>query len=123
MFYKGQIQVHHKYVRQLAIYQQLYFLETWKKYMAELIIIDYKGNHNVIRIGQRALDKALEQVMRDIEVLSQVYSGERPYIETYDIPEPIGADDEFFPITESDTEPPYTTDPSELEPDFLSDDE
>ena len=86
MFYKGQIQVHHKYVRQLAIYQHLYFLETGKKYMAELIIIDYKGNHNVIRVGQRALDKALEQVMRDIEVLSQVYSGERPYIETYDIP-------------------------------------
>lgn len=122
MFYKGQIQVHHKYVRQLAIYQHLYFLETGKKYMAELIIIDYKGNHNVIRIGQRALDKALEQVMRDIEVLSQVYSGARPYIETYDIPAELTAED-IFEWADSESDNPYELDPSELEPDFLSDDE
>ena len=89
MFYKWQIQVHHKYVRQLAIYQQLYFLETGKRYKAELIIIDYNGKHTVIRIGQRALDIALKQVNRDIEVLRQVYSWERPFIAEYDIPEEV----------------------------------
>ena len=118
MFYKGQIQVHHKYVRQLAIYQQLYFLDTGKRYKAELIIIDYSGKHTVIRIGQRALDIALKQVNRDIEVLRQVYSGERPFITEYDIPEEVN--DNVF---EQESPDLWVPDASELEPDFLSDDE
>lgn len=119
MFYKCQIQVHHKYVRQLAIYQQLYFLETGKRYMAELIIIDYKGKHTVIRVWQRALDKALEQVMRDIEVLRQVYSGERSFIETYDIQET--AEDIFEWADEWDINQEIIDSAEEV--DFLSDDE
>jgi len=39
----------------------------------------------VIRIGQKAIDKSLEQVYKDIEVLGQMYSGGKDFIETYDI--------------------------------------
>lgn len=87
MFYKGQPNVYHKYIRQLAIYQHLYYLESGEKLECELIFIDYKGHHDVKRIGQRALDKALEQVMKDIEVLKKMYSGEMSFIQVIDIDE------------------------------------
>jgi len=87
LIYKGKPNIYHKYVRQLAIYQHLYFLETGERYAVELIIIDYKGHHRIIPIGQRALDKALEQVMSDIELLRSIYTGERPFNEVYDIDE------------------------------------
>ena len=38
----------------------------------ELIIIDHSGNHIVIRIGQKALDKAWEQIERDLLVLERM---------------------------------------------------
>lgn len=85
LIYKWQPNIYHKYVRQLAIYQELYRRETGKTYQVELIVIDYKGHHRVIRIGHKAIDKALEQVYKDIEVLGTMYSGEKNFIETYDI--------------------------------------
>ena len=42
LIYKGQPNIYHKYVRQLAIYQELYRRETGKTYQVELIVIDYK---------------------------------------------------------------------------------
>lgn len=87
LIYKGQPNIYHKYVRQLAIYQELYFLETGVKYQAELIFIDYKGHHRVVRIGQRALDKALAQIRKDIDVLREVYTGERAFTPIIDIDE------------------------------------
>lgn len=85
MIYQGKPNIYHKYVRQLAIYQELYYRESGVKYQTELIFIDYRGHHRVVRIGQKALDKALEQVNRDIDVLRSICHGERPYIETIDI--------------------------------------
>ena len=85
LVYQGKPNIYHKYVRQLAIYQHLYYLESGEQYQAELIFIDYRGNHQVIRIGQKALDKALAQIFKDIEVLKEIDEGTRPYIETIDI--------------------------------------
>lgn len=85
LLYKGKPNIYHKYVRQLAIYQHLYFLETGEKFKVQLIFIDYKGHHRIIPIGQRALDASLAQVMIDIEVLKSIYNGEREFNETYDI--------------------------------------
>ena len=87
LIYKGQPNIYHKYVRQLAIYQELYFLETGLKYQCELIFIDYKWHHRIVRIGQRALDKALAQVRKDIDVLREVYTGERAFTPIIDIDE------------------------------------
>lgn len=87
LIYKGQPNIYHKYVRQLAIYQELYFLETGLKYDVELIFIDYKGHHRIVRIGQRALDKSLAQVRKDIDVLREVYTGERAFTPIIDIDE------------------------------------
>lgn len=102
MFYKGQPNIYHKYIRQLAIYQELFYLESGEKMECELIFIDYKGHHCVKRIGQRALDKALEQVHRDIEVLKKIYAGDMPYIQTIDIDEEteLAIDSHSTPIME-----------------------
>ena len=101
--------IYHKNIRQMAIYQELHFLDTWEKFQCELIYIDYKGKHRILRIGQRALDKALEQVRKDIEVLRKIYAWERSFIEAIDI------DD--TPITHTT---PVMESIDEEEPDFLT---
>lgn len=85
--YKWQPNIYHKYVRQLAIYQQLYYLESGERFDVELIFIDYKGKHRIVKIWQRALDKAMEQIDRDIEMLKKMYSGDLPFTPVLDIDE------------------------------------
>lgn len=85
LVYQGKPNIYHKYVRQLAIYQELYFRESGKRYDTELIIIDWKGKHTVFRVGQWALDRALAQVYKDIDVLRAMYNNETPFIKVYDI--------------------------------------
>lgn len=116
MFYRGQPNVYHKYIRQLAIYQHLYYLESGEKWECELIFIDYKGHHCVKRIGQRALDKALEQVMKDIEVLKKMYSGEMAFIQVIDIDEETAAaiDSHTTPVMEV-----LAPEEDKKEPDYL----
>lgn len=118
MFYKGQPNVYHKYIRQLAIYQELFYKESGERLTCELIFIDYKGHHCVKRIGQRALDKALEQVMKDIEVLKKMYSWELSFIQTIDIDDATveAIDSHSTPIMETIIE-----EASEIgkEPDYL----
>lgn len=116
MFYKGQPNVYHKYIRQLAIYQHLYYLESGEQWECELIFIDYKGHHCVKRIGQRALDKALEQVMKDIEVLKKMYSGEMSFIQVIDIDEETAAaiDSHTTPVMEA-----VAPEEDKKEPDYL----
>lgn len=70
--YKGQVNVNHKYIRQLAFYQQLALTQLKTKPTCELIIIDHSGNHIVVRIGQHALDLAWAQIQRDLEVLKRM---------------------------------------------------
>lgn len=116
MFYKWQPNVYHKYIRQLAIYQHLYYLESGEPWECELIFIDYKGHHCVKRIGQRALDKALEQVMKDIEVLKKMYSGEMSFIQVIDIDEETAAaiDSHTTPVMEV-----VAPEDDKKEPDYL----
>jgi hypothetical protein len=118
LLYKGKPNIYHKYVRQLAIYQYLYFLETGERFNVELIFIDYKGHHRVIPIGQRALDKSLAQVMKDIEVLKSVYNGERGFNDVYDIDEEdvVRIDSHTAPVMEVVVEETEET----ISPDFLT---
>ena len=76
LIFRNEINVYHKYTRQLAIYQRLAYYQTGEFYTCELAIIDHKWHHMLIRIGQEALDLAWAQVEKDIEVLRQYGSKE-----------------------------------------------
>lgn len=99
LMYKWQVNIHHKYVRQLAFYQHLALTQLGTAPSCELIIIDYDGNHIVIRIGQKALDAAWEQIQRDLKMLKQMLSQPSFALEVdydsnvdYEIPEVTDSD-------------------------------
>ena len=70
IYYGGNVNVNHKYIRQLAIYRQLVLDTTWERYDCELIIIWTNGKHIILRIPHEAMDDAIAQVNKDIEVLN-----------------------------------------------------
>ena len=69
LIFRNEINVCHKYTRQLAIYQKLAYYQTGETLECELIIIDHAGHQMILRIGQTALDLAWEQIEKDLEVL------------------------------------------------------
>lgn len=76
LIFRNEINVCHKYCRQLAIYQRLAYYQTGEWLQCELIIIDHAGHQMILRIGQTALDLAWEQIEKDLEVLLKYASKE-----------------------------------------------
>jgi len=70
IYYNGQVNIYHKYVRQLAIYRELVFRKTGEYYACELIVIWYSGQAQILSIPSEALDDAIAQVKIDIAVLN-----------------------------------------------------
>ncbi len=107
LMYKWSVNINHKYVRQLAFYQQLAMHQLGTKPTCELIIIDHSGNHIVIRIGQKALDKAWEQIERDLLVLERMLQSNSFALEV-DFNEAVLPDDSVMEEDEEeDTPTPY----------------
>ena len=70
IYYGGQVNIYHRYVRQLAIYRELVYRKTKEWYKCELIIIGYSGQAMILDIPKEALDDSMVQVKKDIEVLN-----------------------------------------------------
>lgn len=70
LYYGGQVNIYHRYVRQLAIYRELVFRKTGKWYKCELIVIGYSCQAMILDIPSEALDDAMVQIKKDIEVLN-----------------------------------------------------
>ena len=70
IYYGGNVNVNHKYIRQLAIYRELVYGETGEWWDCELIIIGTDGKHIILRIPALAMDTAMKQVYADIEMLN-----------------------------------------------------
>lgn len=70
IYYGGNVNVNHKYVRQLAIYRELVYGETGEWWECELIIIGTDGKHIILRIPHAAMDVAMDQVRKDIDMLN-----------------------------------------------------
>lgn len=70
IYYGGNVNVNHKYVRQLAIYRELVHGETNEWWDCELIIIGTDGKHIILRIPHSAMDVAMAQVRKDIDMLN-----------------------------------------------------
>lgn len=70
IYYGGNVNVNHKYVRQLAIYRELVYGETNEWWDCELIIIGTDGKHIILRIPHNAMDVAMAQVRKDIDMLN-----------------------------------------------------
>ena len=70
IYYGGNVNVNHKYIRQLAIYRELVHGETNEWWDCELIIIGTDGKHIILRIPHNAMDVAMDQVRKDIEMLN-----------------------------------------------------
>ena len=70
IYYGGNVNVNHKYIRQLAIYRELVYGETNEWWDCELIIIGTAGKHIILRIPHAAMDVAMAQVRKDIEMLN-----------------------------------------------------
>mgnify|MGYP003403031128 CR=1 FL=1 len=70
LYYNGQVNIYHKYVRQLAIYRELVFRKTGEYFKCELIVIGYSGQAMILDIPALALDDAMVQVKKDIAVLN-----------------------------------------------------
>lgn len=70
IYYGGNVNVNHKYIRQLAIYRELVYGETGEWWECELIIIGTDGKHIILRIPQNAMDVAMIQVRKDIDMLN-----------------------------------------------------
>lgn len=70
LYYGGQVNIYHRYVRQLAIYRELIFRKTNEWYKCELIVIGYSGQAMILDIPSEALDDSMVQIKKDIEVLN-----------------------------------------------------
>lgn len=70
IYYGGNVNVNHKYIRQLAIYRELVYGETGEWWDCELIIIGTDGKHIILRIPALAMDVAMKQVYADIDMLN-----------------------------------------------------
>lgn len=86
LIFDGYINPYHKYVRQMAIYQELIRQATGETYEMELAIFDYKGKFKLIRIAQEALDFAANLNLTAMEELLKYVTGEKKdYAETFGI--------------------------------------
>ena len=70
LYYNGQVNIYHKYIRQLAIYRELVFRKTGELFACELIILGYGGESIILDIPAEALDDAIAQVKKDIAILN-----------------------------------------------------
>lgn len=75
LIFDGYINPYHKYVRQLAIYQELIRQATGEVYEMELAIFDYNGQYKLVRISQDALDFASKLNADAMKVLVDYVEG------------------------------------------------
>lgn len=71
IYYGGNVNINHKYVRQLAIYRELVYEKLGEWWECELIIIGHNGKHQILRLPKEALDDAMAEVYKDIEELNK----------------------------------------------------
>lgn len=84
--YKGNYQIHHRYVRQMAFYSDL----LWWNHDAQLIVTDHSGTHNVLHIPNSILVRAQALNDRDVTKLRATLESDKLWT-TFGIP------DEFIP--------------------------
>lgn len=96
--YKGNYNVHHRYIRQLAWYDDL--CGGWND--GQLIITDHSGTHNVLHVPNLILKRAQALNNRDVrELTSRLKSGQ--LFTTFGIPEDMNT------VPVSDPNDPFET--------------
>ncbi len=80
--YKGELKIHHRYIRQLAMYSNL----CNGTEDGQLIVTDHNWNHNVLHFPNSVLLKAQELNERDIKKLESMLQSPT-FFTTFNLPD------------------------------------